>query len=103
MRTSPIVAVITAACLFVGHLDAEEETAIAFDKLPAAVQATLTKEAGKAELTDIEQETEDGKLVYSAEAVIDGKTYEFTVAPDGTLLEKELEDDADDKEPGKAD
>jgi hypothetical protein len=73
--------------------DAKELT---FAQLPAPVQATLTKLAGGAALKEIEQENEDGKVVYTAEAEIGGKTIEFTVSPTGELLKQEAEDGKED-------
>lgn len=73
----------------------DDEVQISLADAPQAVQATLMKEAGAAEITEIEREVEDGQTVYSAEVMIDGQEVEFEIAPDGTLLGKEVEDEDD--------
>jgi hypothetical protein len=69
----------------------EDEEQVALDQVPAAVKATILREAAGGEIKEIEVETKDGKTFYEAEFVRDGKTIEIKVAPDGTLLEKEEE------------
>ncbi len=69
----------------------EDEEQVALDQVPAAVKATILKEAAGGEIKEIEIETEGGQTFYEAEFVRDGKTIEIKVAPDGTLLEKEEE------------
>jgi len=75
--------------------DGEEE--ITLDQAPAAVQATIKAEAQGGTIKEIERETENGKTVYEAEVIINGQEFEIEVAPDGTLLGKEVEE-ADDEE-----
>ncbi|MBN2312326.1 MAG: PepSY-like domain-containing protein [Sedimentisphaerales bacterium] len=75
-------------------LDGEKEFTL--DELPAAVKATILAEANGAPIQEIEMETENGKTVYEAEVIINGQEVEFVVAPDGTLLGKEIEDEDDD-------
>jgi hypothetical protein len=67
-----------------------KEVKVAVDQLPAAVKATLQKEAEGSAIADAEKETEDGKTEYEAHATINGKTYVLKVAEDGTLLAKKL-------------
>ena len=92
-----LMAVTCGACC---HLTAADEQKLTVDQLPAAVKATLLREAHGAALADIEKETEAGKTVYTAE--IPGpkpKTViEFTVGVDGTLLKTETEDDDSDQD-----
>lgn len=79
--------------------DDEDEQKLTLDQVPAAVKATILKEAGNNKLKEIELETEDGKKVYGAEWVADGKEIDIKVAPDGKLLKKEVESaDKDDDE-----
>jgi uncharacterized membrane protein YkoI len=77
--------------------DDENEVQVSLSDLPEAVKATLLKEAGGAEVKEIEKEIENGREVYSAEVMIDGQEVEFEIAPDGTLLGREVEDEDDDK------
>ena len=97
-----LISLITVVCLALcigavatkQALDGEKE--ITIDEVPAAVKATILTEADGAPIQEIEMETADGKTVYEAEVIIDGKEVEIEVAPDGTLLGKEIEDDEDD-------
>ena len=70
------------------------EKNVTIDQVPAAVKATILKEAGG---NKIEEISVDGKVVYyEAEWKTGGKEIEIKVAPDGKLLKKEIEDDDDD-------
>jgi hypothetical protein len=74
----------------------DDDENVNLDDLPAAVKATILKEANGATIKEIEREKgKDGKIVYEAEWIENGKEVEITVAEDGTLLERE-EEDADD-------
>ncbi len=73
----------------------EEEVQVPLADVPEAVKATIVKEAGGAEIKEIEKETEDGQTIYSADVVIGGQEVELAIAPDGTLLGKEVEDEDD--------
>ena len=74
----------------------EDEEEVSLDDVPAAVKATILKEAAGAEIEEVVKETEDGQTVYEAEFKADGKDIEIEVATDGTLLERETEEDDDD-------
>lgn len=80
-----------------GLLIAMEEVHVTLEELPAAVRATLLKEAGGAAITEIERETEDGQTVYEAEFEVNGEEVEVKIAPDGTLLGREIEDKEEDE------
>ena len=77
--------------------DAREQQ-VSMDQVPAAVKATLTKEAGGGQIQEVEKTTWRGRTAYEADVVMDGKTWEVTVRDDGQLLRKLLdeEDDAED-------
>jgi len=74
----------------------EDEEEVSIDQVPAAVKATILREAKGAAIKEIEKETKDGKTVYEAEFVAGGKEIEIKVSADGTLLKREVEDDDDD-------
>ena len=74
----------------------EDEEEVSLDDVPAAVKATILKEAAGAEIEEVVKETEDGQTIYEAEFEADGKEIEIEVATDGTLLERETEEDDDD-------
>jgi len=75
----------------------ENEVKIKLSDCPAAVQETLKKEAGGAEIKEVDKETDDGKTVYKTDVTIDGKEVEIKVAEDGKLISKKVEDDKDEK------
>jgi uncharacterized membrane protein YkoI len=76
--------------------DGEDEEEISLDQVPAAVKATILAEAKGAPIKEVERETEDGKTVYEAEWNVGEMEVEIKVAPDGTLLKKEIEEEDDD-------
>jgi len=71
----------------------EKEKRVTLDQVPAAVKATILKEAKGAKIKELEKEVKKGKVVYEAEFIADGKEIEIKVAPDGKLLEREVEDE----------
>jgi len=73
-----------------------EDVQVSLEELPEAVRATLMEEAPNAEIKELEKETEDGREQYAADVVIDGQLFDIEIAPDGTLLQKEPEDEDDD-------
>jgi uncharacterized membrane protein YkoI len=74
------------------------EKEVSLDQVPAAVRATILNEAAGAEITEIEKESNDGRITYEAEFLIGGREVEIQVAPDGTLLARETEDEDDEDE-----
>ncbi len=77
--------------------DTGEEN-VNLDQVPPAVRATILKEAQGVKITEIERETEDGKTIYEAEFLKDGRETEIKVAPDGTVLAREIEDEDEDED-----
>ena len=72
------------------------EIEVTIDQVPAAVKATILKEAAGNKIEEIEAETKNGTTTYEAEWHEGDKEIEIKVAPDGTLLKKEIEDDDED-------
>jgi uncharacterized membrane protein YkoI len=66
-----------------------EEQQISMDQVPAAVKATLEREAKGGTLGSVMQETEKGKTFYEAEIDKNGKKSYVHVAPDGKVLKHE--------------
>lgn len=64
---------------------------ITFDQLPPAVQATATRETQGGTITDIEADEGQGVITYEIEYVLRGTKYELDIAPDGTLLRRQLD------------
>ncbi len=75
----------------------ENEVKVTMDQLPAAVKATLMKEAGDGKISDIDKESEKGKTIYEADVKIGANNYEIKIAEDGTLLSKKLDNEEDEK------
>ncbi len=90
------------ACLGCSELAAVEtddaEENVKLEDCPQAVQDTLKKASAGGKIEEIAKETENGKVVYEADVVIDGDEYEVKVADDGKLLSKKQENDDDDDE-----
>lgn len=63
--------------------------------VPAAVMATIEREAAGGKIGDIEREMEDGKVIYIADVMINGEEWEIEVGEDGTFIEKEKEAEED--------
>jgi uncharacterized membrane protein YkoI len=83
----------------VAWADDGQEEEVTLDQVPAAVKTTILRESAGDKITEIERETRNGKTVYEAEFLRDGKEIEIHIAPDGTVLGREveeLEDDEDD-------
>ena len=80
-----------AACLaLIGC--AKHEVKVSENDTPAPVRATLDKEAAGGKITEIEKETKDGKVVYSADITDKaGKKWDVTVGEDGKLISKEAD------------
>ena len=88
------MALSLATALMVGGCAAmEKEEKVNLDQVPAAVKATLQKEAGTSPISTVDKEIDDGKTIYEADVVIDGKNYEIKVAEDGKLISKGLDED----------
>ncbi len=75
--------------------DDEQDEQVSLAGVPEAVKATIVKEAGGAEIKELEKETEGGRIIYSAEVIIAGQKVCFEIAPDGALLGKEVENEDD--------
>lgn len=72
-----------------------DEQEVTLDQVPAAVRATILNEAAGAEIKELERETENGRTIYEAEFLLNGAEVEIKIAPDGTLLAREIEDEDD--------
>jgi uncharacterized membrane protein YkoI len=76
--------------------DQEEDddgVAVSIDQVPAPAKDAILAQAQGGKIVKIEVEDENGKKVYDAEILLDGKTTEVEVAADGTLLPKDADDD----------
>ncbi len=92
------LALVGAVTVAVRAGEDEDEQEVSIDQVPAAVKATILKEAEGGRIKEVERETKHGRTIYEAEIIIDGKEVEIKVALDGTLLKKEAEDEEGDDE-----
>lgn len=69
----------------------DHETLVQMSEVPAAVQATLNREAAGGKVIEIEKEMKDGKTVYSADIESGGKKWDVMVAEDGGVISKKEE------------
>jgi hypothetical protein len=74
----------------------EEE--VTLDQVPAAVKATILRESAEGKITEIERETKNGKVLYEAEFRLGSAEIEITIAPDGTVIGREVEGPEDDED-----
>ena len=63
--------------------------------VPKPVKKTILKEAKGGKVEEIEREKEDGKVIFDADIVVDGKKFELKVAENGKLLSKEADEEED--------
>ncbi len=80
--------------------DDEQEKPVKLEDLPEPVHETLMREAQGGEIEELEQETENGRVIYCADVEFEknGKEllYDIEIAEDGTLLRKVLEHEEED-------
>ena len=82
-------------------VEIEEEVALA--SLPAEVQATIKKGAGKGKIFLVESITRNNAVeAYEAHVRTAGKQTEIKVAPNGQLISVEEDQDDNDKKIGRA-
>ena len=72
-----LVAVVICAMAYAGKDSKDED--LSLDQVPAAVKATILKEAQGGEVEEIELEDENGENLYEAKVVIDGQEYELKI------------------------
>ena len=76
--------------------DAPKAQKIALDKVPPKIMSAVKARFPGAELTSVEKETEDGKVVFDIELKHQGRKYEMDIQEDGTIIEIEKQVDAKD-------
>jgi len=89
--------------LLSGHGEAKE-VSVALEDLPRAVRAAIKKHAAGGEVTEIEKKSVDGKIVYEAEVVRDGKASDILISAKGKHLgtkKEEADTDQDKQDEGE--
>ncbi len=74
-----------------------DEIKVPIDQVPPAVRAALQQQAPGAAITSVDKESEGGKTIYEADAMIAGQNYEIKVADDGTRVSKKVDNEDDEK------
>ncbi|HTL28162.1 MAG TPA: PepSY-like domain-containing protein, partial [Tepidisphaeraceae bacterium] len=74
-----------------------DEQKIKLTEAPAAVQEALKKESNGAKIETIDKEMRDGKQVYEADAIVDGKNHEIIVDADGKVVSNKLDEEGEEK------
>lgn len=69
----------------------EKDKKVDLDKVPKAVREAVKARFPAGEVTSVEKETADGKVVYDIELKEKGRKYEMDIQEDGTVLEIEKE------------
>jgi uncharacterized membrane protein YkoI len=74
-----------------GADDKGKDKKVPLDKIPKPVMDAIKARFPEAEITSVEKETEDGKVVYDIELKQKGRKYEMDIREDGTVIEIEKE------------
>jgi uncharacterized membrane protein YkoI len=69
----------------------ENETPVSMDKIPKPARDALLREAGGAPISDVVQETENGKTVYEAHVRSGNQVLGIEVDAKGNVLKRETE------------
>ncbi|HEY2573949.1 MAG TPA: hypothetical protein VGH65_07765, partial [Verrucomicrobiaceae bacterium] len=78
---------LTCFCLVACDFQAAESPkAVAFARLPDAVQKTIQSQWSGGKLGEIERIEEDGEVTYDGEITIRGQERDFSISENGTLL-----------------
>ena len=96
-----ILALLTpalAACDAGADRDRTEqgEQKVALGDVPPAVKATIDQESKGGELKEIDKLSQDGKAVYDADIVANGKEQRTLIGEDGTVIKRQAKKDDDD-------
>jgi len=86
LKRAGVLFLLVIVSFLVIALFAEEEKVIPLNDTPAAVKATIEKQAAGKQLGDIEIKSKDGKSIYEVELKEDGKEKTFMVDADGKFL-----------------
>ena len=85
------VATVLALCFAVSAFGQEKK--VKKSDLPAAVQKTADEQSKGATVRGYGQETEDGKVAYEVQLMVNGHSKNITIDPQGNVLEIEEEVD----------
>jgi len=83
---APGVGIIQDEDLLLSGYGEAKEVSVALEDLPRVVRAAIKKHAAGGEVTEIEKKSVDGKIVYEAEVVRDGKASDILISAKGKYL-----------------
>ena len=86
IAVASIAVIASLACPALLSAEEENEQAVQFSDLPAAVQTTIKDKAGTNEIVRIEKKTEDDEIVYEAVVNKSGKEWAIEVNENGKFL-----------------
>jgi uncharacterized membrane protein YkoI len=95
---APGVGLIQDEDLLLTGYSKAKEASVSLRDLPRAVRATIKKHAAGGKITEIEKNTVEGKPVYEAEIVRNGKEFDIIVSAKGKYLGTEKEQDTETRE-----
>jgi uncharacterized membrane protein YkoI len=73
------------------HAEEQKAQKVPLEKAPKAVRDAIQGRFPGADVSSIEKETENGKVVYDVELKHQGRKYEMDIQEDGTIIEIEKE------------
>lgn len=79
--------VLTVAALTAGAPVALADD-VSMEQLPDPVRETVQREAGDAQILEIERDREPSGTVYEVEVLQEGRKFEIDIADDGRLLQR---------------
>jgi uncharacterized membrane protein YkoI len=88
-RSKVIVSTMAVSFLFCALNTLGQEEHIKRSDLPAAVQRTADEQSKGATVRGYNKETEEGKLEYEVEMIVNGHTRDVSIDPAGNVLEVE--------------
>ncbi|HKD36530.1 MAG TPA: PepSY-like domain-containing protein [Pirellulales bacterium] len=87
--------ILVAAALFCGVIlmaaAARADGKLDLDKVPAKIMSAIKGRFPDAQLKSVEEENENGKVMYDVELTQKGRKYEMDINGDGTIVEVEKE------------
>jgi uncharacterized membrane protein YkoI len=87
------VSAVAAAIMLAttARADDEKDKKVPLDKVPKAVMDAIKGRFPGADISSVEKEKEDGKVVYDVELKHEGRKYEMDIQEEGTIIEVEKE------------
>lgn len=82
--------------------DNGKEETVTLEQLPPVVRKALHRESTGGTIGEIERITKDGRVIYEADVMLDGREYEVEIAENGILVRKELEEQEMHRKPSRS-